>query len=172
MLTHIDRSRSQTKLSTCAARAHTQHNALCQSGADEAGAGMTPLMDTDSETLLQEGIEAGHATFQDLLRKSGWAAEDVDRTVCHQVGGAHRARMLERLGVAIEKDFPTYRWLGNTGSVALPLTLAIAAKSGHLDKGQRVAFLGIGSGINSVMWGADWSELAISGGGPWNPDAR
>ena len=55
-------------------------------------------------------------------------------------------------------DFTTVETLGNTGSVALPITMARGVESGHLQKDDRVAMLGIGSGINSVMLAVDWQN--------------
>jgi len=41
--------------------------------------------------------------------------------------------------------------MGNVGSVACPLALADAFAKGVAKTGQRVALLGIGSGLSSVM---------------------
>jgi 3-oxoacyl-[acyl-carrier-protein] synthase-3 len=74
------------------------------------------------------------------------------------VGGTHRKLMLQSLGLPEDRDYVTYPWLGNTGSVALPVTLAVALESGFIRLHEQVALLGIGSGINSIM-------LAASGAG-------
>jgi 3-oxoacyl-[acyl-carrier-protein] synthase III len=55
-----------------------------------------------------------------------------------------------------EKDFSSYAYLGNMGTVSLPLTAALASQRGFLQAGQRVAFLGIGSGLNCMMLGWQW----------------
>jgi 3-oxoacyl-[acyl-carrier-protein] synthase-3 len=68
------------------------------------------------------------------------------------------------MGLSVERDFVTYPVLGNTGSVALPLSLAAAAASGTLQAGDRLALLGIGSGINSVMLGATWQQTQVDAG--------
>jgi 3-oxoacyl-[acyl-carrier-protein] synthase-3 len=71
--------------------------------------------------------------------------------------------MLAAMGLVPERDSVTFPALGNTGSVALPMTLAAAAISGELRHGDRVAMLGIGSGINSVMLGATWGQTPVAG---------
>ena len=114
------------------------------------------LMQTDSEKLLEAGVETGAMTFADLLEDTNWQRGDVNRSICHQVGGTHRKMMLESLGLSLENDFATFSWLGNTGSVALPSALALASEEGFLRRGDRVAMLGIGSGINSLMIAVDW----------------
>lgn len=163
-----DRELSQTQnlLHAAAVRAHTQHHQLCHSiaGSGETGVG-SPLMQTDSERLMVEGIEVGGATFEDFLRNSRWGREDIQRTFSHQVGLTHRRLVLEKLGLSTDNDFATVQWLGNTGSAALPVTMAIGAQTGRIRAGDNVAMLGIGSGINCVMLGVDWQEARVSGAG-------
>ena len=43
-----------------------------------------------------------------------------------------------------------------SGSAALPVTMAIGLEQGVIKSGDKVAMLGIGSGINSVMLAAEW----------------
>jgi 3-oxoacyl-[acyl-carrier-protein] synthase-3 len=153
LLVHRDISRTGNRLTSAAARAHTEHHRLC---AGDHSAAEQMLMQTDSEQLLQQGLATGVATFLEFLAASGWTHAEIDRTICHQVGSTHQRLMLESLGLPLENDYATYPWLGNTGSVALPVTLALAAERGFLSRQQHVALLGIGSGINSLMIGVDW----------------
>lgn len=172
LLTHSSISRTQNRLFAASAWAETAHHGLCQSGRDEAaGEGMAPLMHTDSERLMHEGIRVGVETFGNFLDIAGLARHEIARTICHQVGGTHRQLMLEALGLDVANDYATFSWLGNTGSVALPITLALAAERGPLgrsegaaDAPEKVALLGIGSGINSVMIAVDWRESRVAGG--------
>ena len=86
---------------------------------------MQPIMNTDSELLLEAGVATGKAAFDLLLSELDWQRSDIGATVCHQVGSAHRRRMLETLGMPVETDFATFERLGNTGSVALPTALGV-----------------------------------------------
>ena len=115
---------------------------------------------------MREGIATGLATFEQLISEVDWTRDDLSKTVCHQVGKAHRALMLEALGIPIERDHATFEWLGNTGSVALPISLAMAAQHGHITAKDQVGLLGIGSGINSVMMTCEWSQSRVQGIGP------
>jgi 3-oxoacyl-[acyl-carrier-protein] synthase-3 len=110
---------------------------------------------------MQAGIAAGAATFEAFLRETPWAREQIDRTFCHQVGAAHRKLMLQSLALDPTIDFATFETLGNTGSVALPLTMAMGVEQGHLKPNQRAALLGIGSGINSLMLAVDWQHSPV-----------
>jgi 3-oxoacyl-[acyl-carrier-protein] synthase-3 len=163
LLTHRRHAPDATSIGTAIAKARTQYHDLCRSDQDSAGAEMQPLMDTDSEELMAQGIATGVAAFEQLLAESGLDRSQIDRSICHQVGARHRSAMLESMGLPIDRDSATFDRLGNTGSVALPLTLAAAATRGELVAGDQVALLGIGSGINSVMMSAVWGQTAVMG---------
>ena len=69
---------------------------------------------------------------------------------------ATRRMILKTLDIPPEKDFTTFEYLGNMGTVSLPLTAAIADERDILEPGDKVAFLGIGSGLNCLMLGMEW----------------
>jgi acyl-CoA:acyl-CoA alkyltransferase len=160
----VDRDLSQTgnRLTGCVSRAETSHHGLCQSDTDQAGHAMQPLMQTDSEQLLHAGVGVGRTTFLDLLN-TGVTHDEIDFTVCHQVGTAHRKMMLDELGLPAQRDYSTFSWLGNSGSVALPTALAMGLRSGFIGMGSQVALLGIGSGINSIMMTSHWQTPLVAG---------
>jgi len=120
-------------------------------------------MHTDSEQLLHAGIATGAATFSQFLEESSWQADEIDKTICHQVGVAHRKLLFDALNLDPKIDFSSFDHLGNTGAVALPLTLALALEAGHIGAGDRLALLGIGSGINCQMFAIRWQESRVLG---------
>lgn len=135
------------------ARAATQHSELCQGdthGADSLA------MQTDSEQLLVAGIALAQETWREFSGAHGWARESFGRFICHQVGSTHRRKLYEALGLELAKDFSTFETLGNTGSVALPATLAAALDAKVVREGDRVGLLGIGSGLNCLMLALEW----------------
>lgn len=119
-------------------------------------AALSEFMATDSVAVLKHGAKLGVQTWGAFLKKMGWAKDQVDKVICHQVGEGHRDTILRELGIAREKDFSTYKYLGNIGTVSLPLTAAIAEQRRFLKTGDRVGFLGIGSGLNCLMIGWEW----------------
>ena len=163
LLTDHRISRTGNRICAASALAHTHHNDLCRSE------GMQQFMRTDSEQLMRRGVSAGSETFQLLLKELGCTWKEIDKTVCHQVGVAHRKLLFEALGLSTELDYATFPTLGNTGAAALPVTLAMAAEAGHLAAGDMLAMLGIGSGINCQMIGARWQESRVLGG-VWRPE--
>jgi 3-oxoacyl-[acyl-carrier-protein] synthase-3 len=117
---------------------------------------MVPFMETQAGELLKYGIELGLRTWKRFLSTFGWAVEEIDKVICHQVGAVHRETMLRAFGIPPEKDFSTYSYLGNMGTVSLPLTAALAEEREFLRPGDRVGWLGIGSGLNCLMLGLEW----------------
>lgn len=128
--------------------AASEHHGLCRWNRD--------FMSTDAAAVLKHGVELGRRTWESFLGVLGWGRDSVDKVICHQVGGAHRAAVLGALGVPEEKDFSTYESLGNIGTASLPITAAIAEEREFLSPGEKVAFLGIGSGLNCLMLGWEW----------------
>ena len=53
-------------------------------------------------------------------------------------------------------DHSCYRWSGDPTSVSLPISLSLALDEGFVTAGQRVAMLGIGSGLQCSMLGVEW----------------
>jgi acyl-CoA:acyl-CoA alkyltransferase len=132
------------------ARAATQHSELCQG---DTYAAESLVMQTDSEQLLLAGVALARETWDAFTAEQGAA---YARFICHQVGSVHRRKLYETLGLDLAKDFSTFETLGNTGSVALPSTLAAAIDAGAIREGDRVGLLGIGSGLNCLMLALEW----------------
>jgi len=141
-----------------------EHHMLCRWGleahpdgqAEGAEASLRQFASTDARAVLEHGVTLGERTWEEFLREMEWQVADVDRTVCHQVGSAHRGVMLSRMGLEPAQDFTTYEYLGNTGTAGLPVAAALAHERGFLQPGHRVGLLGIGSGLNCMMLGVDW----------------
>ncbi len=133
-----------------------QYHGLCRWGIDTMLSAARQFMSTDSVAVLKYGVELGLRTWSAFLKRLGWASEMVDKIICHQVGSSHRDLILKTLGVSPAKEYSTYSFLGNMGTVSLPLTAALAEEREFLLPGDRVGFLGIGSGLNCLMLGVDW----------------
>ncbi len=157
LLTHKDISRSGHRLLGGVSLADTRWNELCRGNQDSgAHADWSPLMQTDSENLMQEGCRLAGETWDVFKDTLGWRNDSVDRLFCHQVGRAHRKLLYETLGLDLRKDFSTLEFLGNTGAASLPVTLALGLEAGTVVQGDQIALLGIGSGLNCLMLGAEW----------------
>jgi 3-oxoacyl-[acyl-carrier-protein] synthase-3 len=137
-------------------QAAPQYHRLCRWGLEGVLSAARQFASTDSVSILRYGVDLGLRTWKAFLARLGWAGDMVDKVICHQVGASHRDSILAALGIAEEKEFSTYAFLGNMGTVSLPLTAALAEEREFLRPGDRVGFLGIGSGLNCLMLGVDW----------------
>lgn len=126
---------------------------LCQGDGSTHGL----MMETDSEALLKAGVALAQKNWDKCRSILGWENQDVDKIIPHQVGTAHRLAMLTQLGLPLDRDFQTFEQFGNTGSAALPLTLMKASEAGFFKSGDKLALLGIGSGLTSTMLGMEWT---------------
>jgi 3-oxoacyl-[acyl-carrier-protein] synthase-3 len=60
------------------------------------------------------------------------------------------------LGLDPGKIFRIYPELGNIGPAAVPIALVKAVEMGKIKRGDRIALLGIGSGLNCSMAEIVW----------------
>ncbi len=158
VLTHSSLSQDGHKLLGGVTRAASQHNDLCRIEADTcfSDPSISLEMHTDSRELLKNGARLAPDTWQDTKQELGWKDSDVDRFFTHQVSAVHSRLLFKTLGLDNEKNFTTVEYLGNIGSVSLPITMAIGIDQGCLNTGDKVVMMGIGSGIVCLMLGLKW----------------
>jgi len=138
-------------------RSAAAHHRLCRWGPDTGmPASGLHTMQTDSIGVLQHGVELGIETYRDFKKELSWPNDKPDKVICHQVGSSHQKNILQSIGISKDKDFTTFQYLGNIGTVSLPITAAIAAEREFLVKNDLVGFFGIGSGLNCLMLGLEW----------------
>lgn len=135
----------------------TQHHGLCTWGPDTGIPPSMPLvMNTDAVGVLRYGVALGIETFTAFKSLFSLPDGKPDKIICHQVGSAHQKTILDALAIEEEKDFSTFAYLGNIGTVSLPITMAIADERGFLKPGDFTGLFGIGSGLNCLMLGVQW----------------
>ena len=138
-------------------RTATEHNHLCRGSEDTGfthGAAMT--MRTDAETLLASGCALAEHTWGAFRESFGWSGKEIDRVYCHQVGAEHRDRLYKIIEREPGRDLSTFEFLGNVGSASLPLTMAMGLQRDPPRDKEKIAMLGIGSGLSCVMLGVHW----------------
>jgi len=132
-------------------RAATQYSDLCRGQLDH--------MYTDAKALLVAGLELAAQTFIHAKKAFGWTAaggDNVDEYVLHQVSATHTASLCQALSLDPRKVMTIFPEFGNIGPASVPIVLSKAAESGRLQKGNRVALMGIGSGLNCSMAEVVW----------------
>jgi len=129
-------------------RAATEFSHLCRGNMDR--------MVTDTRTLLVEGLKLAAKTFQAARAALGWAVEELDEFVIHQISKVHTAAFTELLGIDPAKVLTVFPEHGNIGPASVPVALSKLNELGRLSKGKRIALLGIGSGLNCSMAEVEW----------------
>jgi len=128
--------------------AATQHSRLCL--------GHNHDMQTDARGLLAAGVELAMQTYAYADEEMNWSQKEFQCYIMHQVGAAHLKTLIEVGQIPPERVPRIYQDYGNTGSTTVPLTLIKAAEQGQLRRGERIALMGIGSGINCSMMEIIW----------------
>ncbi|MDQ3511022.1 MAG: 3-oxoacyl-ACP synthase III [Pseudomonadota bacterium] len=129
-------------------RAATQWNGLCRGNLDR--------MVTDTKQLLIEGIRLAQKTFIAAKLALGWVVEELDEYVIHQVSQVHTQAFIKAFGIDPKKVLTIFAEHGNIGPASVPIVLSKLREMGRLKKGDRVALLGIGSGLNCSMAEVVW----------------
>lgn len=133
------------------------HHRLCRWGTEIIDGGLhEEFMTTDAVEIMKHGVGLGKRTWDKLMADMDWNPGIVDKVICHQVGASNRQGILKAIEIPVERDYPTYPFLGNMGTVSLPITAGLASERGFLNTGDNTAFLGIGSGLTCMMMGLKW----------------
>jgi acyl-CoA:acyl-CoA alkyltransferase len=135
----------------------SQQSELCLWGPDTGfPSTLNHTMMTDGKVLLEKGVRLARKTWDKFQEEIPLSTSDIDRTFCHQVGILHRNVVFDEIGLDVAKDFTTYEYLGNTGSAAMPVTIAIGIEKKAFLPGQTAVMMGIGSGLVCTIYGLKW----------------
>jgi 3-oxoacyl-[acyl-carrier-protein] synthase-3 len=128
--------------------AATQHNRLCLGNMDQ--------MVTDASGLLKAGITLLAQAWPQFLEEMDWGPNEVDLFAIHQVSEPHTWKLTDLADIPREKVYKIFTEYGNMGPVGIPVVLAKAYEEGQLDRGDKVALFGVGSGLNCSLMGVEW----------------
>ncbi len=128
--------------------AATEHRDLCR--------GQVDRMETNSADLLTSGLGLAARAFAAAREQLGWTLGSLDEYVIHQVSKVHTDKFRETFEIPADKLLAIYPEYGNVGPAGVPLVLSKAHELGRLQPGNRVALMGIGSGLNCAMAEVIW----------------
>ena len=129
-------------------RSATEWNTLCRGNLDR--------MVTDTRMLLIEGLKLAQKTFIAARQALGWAVDELDQFVIHQVSLPHTQAFIKNFGIDPKKVMTIFGEHGNIGPASVPIVLSKLRELGRLKKGDRIALMGIGSGLNCSMAEVVW----------------
>lgn len=125
-------------------RADTSHKGLCVGDLNQ--------MTTDSRGLLEAAVVLAKDVWTGSQESFDWS--DLTMYVIHQVSKIHTAAMAEVAGIDQTRIPTIFEMFGNIGPASIPFTLA--QETANLAAGDRIACMGIGSGINAMVIEIEW----------------
>ena len=135
-----------------------RHWELCYWGFEHNGmpTDSRVIMRTNAQQVLDHGTQLAMDTYELFREEFNLPPDKPDKFVAHQVGEGHHHKFYSAMNIDRKKDFITFPFLGNVGTVSLPISAAMADERGFLVPGDFVAFLGVGSGLNCYFLGVEW----------------
>lgn len=129
-------------------RSATQWHGLCRGNIDK--------MVTDTRGLLTEGMKLALETLAAARDDLGWDVSQFAEFAVHQVSRVHTKAMIDQAGLDPRRVMTIFGEHGNIGPASIPIVLSKLREAGRLDKGDHIALLGIGSGLNCTMAHVVW----------------
>ena len=118
--------------------------------------GQVDGMVTKAQELLVAGLGLASRTWEKASDELGWTVDDFDHFVLHQVSGPHTDKFSSIIGLDPDKVYRLYPEFGNIGPAGVPIVLSKIEQEGRLNAGDRIALMGIGSGLNCTMAELTW----------------
>jgi 3-oxoacyl-[acyl-carrier-protein] synthase-3 len=128
--------------------ASTSHCELCIGNLHE--------MRTDTKGLTEHGLELAVKTWKKANDELGWDVDTHHQYAQHQVSQAHAQKLNDLIGIDWGRIYKLYPEYGNVGPAGIAIVLSKLEKEGRIHSGNRVALMGIGSGLNCMMAEVEW----------------
>ncbi len=116
------------------------------------------VLDIESNLIKMKGNEVFKIAVNAMsdataiaVKKSGFAAEDVDWFIPHQANVRIIDAAAKKIGVNSERVVITLDKFGNTSSATIPSSLDIAVRDGRITRGENVVSAAFGGGLT---WGS------------------
>jgi 3-oxoacyl-[acyl-carrier-protein] synthase-3 len=149
LIAHEDVATKGHLVKGAVSRADTRYNRICL--------GQMNQMKSDPQTMLKAGVELCIETWNVAAEEiENWHPDKIDIIAPHQVSIKHTQTMCDSVGLDMNKVFLTIQNTGNIGPAGVPVAVKMAEEQGRLTKGDHLALLGVGSGLNCMMMSIDW----------------
>ncbi|MFQ3220114.1 MAG: 3-oxoacyl-[acyl-carrier-protein] synthase III [Paraglaciecola sp.] len=148
ILSNTDLHPQAPKILGSVSLAATEHNRLCVGQSDE--------MTTDANSLLVAGLKLAKTTYNKAKKELCWEEKKFAQYILHQVSHIHTLRLCRQVGIDPNLVFRIFPQFGNIGPASIPIALDQYLQKNTVPGGERVALLGIGSGINCAMMEMLW----------------
>jgi len=106
------------------------------------------LFEMDGRLLYKISAKYMPGFIDRLLKKTGWAKDEVDLVVPHQASYGALMHLSKRCGFAPEKIINIVADVGNQVAASLPTALNAAHETGRISQGNKILMLGTSAGIS------------------------
>lgn len=110
-----------------------------------------PGLVMNGREVYRFAVKAVPDAVQSAMDAAGVTADELKYLVLHQANTRIIASAVERLGIDPAKAPTNIEHLGNTSSASIPILLDELNRAGKLERGDKLALCGFGSGLT---WGA------------------
>ena len=122
-----------------------------------AGTGERSLISMEGTRVFKFAVEAVPWCMDQVLKKSGRTAAEVDFFVFHQANARIIDLAVRKYRIPPEKYYKNIAEYGNTSAASIPLVLSELREQGRIGPGSRVLAVGFGGGLT---WGGCLIEFA------------
>lgn len=112
----------------------------------------------DGRRVFRFGVGAICDAVKSLAGQAGIAVSDIDHFVFHQANERILSAAVKLLGVDDARVVRTLRSTGNVSSACIPLALDSLVRSGELKRGELVALVGFGAGLDTGACLLRWEQ--------------
>ncbi len=121
------------------------------------GPGEPGLITMEGTKVFKFAVEAVPWCVDQVLKKTGRTAEDVDFFVFHQANARIIDLAVRKYRIPPEKYYKNIAEYGNTSAASIPLVLSELRQQGKIVPGSRILAVGFGGGLT---WGGCLIEFA------------
>ena len=125
-------------------------------GTLESAEAVCPKLTMNGRKVFTFAVKAVPEAVQGALDAAGMSADDLKYLIMHQANTRIIASAVERLGISPEKAPVNIEKYGNTSSASIPILLDELNLAGKLEKGDRIALAGFGSGLTYGVIIIEW----------------
>lgn len=96
-------------------------------------------------------VEEASPFFNACFDESPWEKDEIDHLITHQVSNGSFQTLSKCINVPMDKNISVFEKYGNVASASVPLALIESVESGKIQKGDKVALIGMAAGISASV---------------------
>jgi 3-oxoacyl-[acyl-carrier-protein] synthase-3 len=120
----------------------------------------------EGQEIFKKAVNGMGLACEDVLRRAGKAAEDIDLVIPHQANLRIIESVAKRAGVPMERVYVNVQRYGNMSAATVPTALCEALEDGRVKPGSLLLMPGFGGGLtfcaHLVRWGGRTMPLGTT----------